>query len=129
MVQLPQVRQRSGDVVPAWMARVALQQLLEAVGLQVTAHLACCARHDRCRRCNVVRPLAERCGNSLKNFRARLAADLDQESWLSPSISSVSARSNPDSAFGPVFIETQKQVPPACPQFTATMKALRRRIA
>ena len=49
--------------------------------------------------------------------------------WLSPSSSSVSARSKPESAFGPVPIETQKQVPPACAQLTATMKASCRRIA
>ena len=35
----------------------------------------------------------------------------------------MSARSYPSCAFGPVFIEVQKQVPPAWPQFTATMNA------
>ena len=32
-------------------------------------------------------------------------------------------------ARGPVFIETQKQVPPALPQLTATMNAPSRRAA
>ena len=35
--------------------------------------------------------------------------------------------SYPWRARGPVFMETQKQVPPACPQFTATKSALSRR--
>ena len=37
-------------------------------------------------------------------------------------MTSVKARSNPLVACGPVFIDTQKQVPAGCPQFTATMK-------
>ena len=66
----------------------------------------------------------------LEQFGAGFAADLDQEiGGSSPSSSSVRARSKPEVAFGPVRIETQKQVPPACPQLTATMKASCRRIA
>ena len=43
-------------------------------------------------------------------------------------ITSVKAISKPPFAFGPVFIETQKQVPPACVQFTATIKTFSRRV-
>ena len=41
--------------------------------------------------------------------------------------SSVSARSNPRTAFGPVFMLVQKHVAAAVPQFTAMMKAGSRR--
>ena len=47
--------------------------------------------------------------------------------WPPSSSSSVRARSKPPRAFGPVSIETQKQVFPAFEQLTATMKASRRR--
>ncbi len=40
---------------------------------------------------------------------------------------SVSARSKPNVAFGPVSIDTQKQVPPAVPQLIATVNACSRR--
>ena len=59
--------------------------------------------------------------------RAALAAGLDEEAVLGRPSSSVSARSKPAVALGPVPIETQKQVPPASPQLTATMNAPSRR--
>ena len=64
-----------------------------------------------------------------KHLGARIAARLDEKfMFLRSRTSSVSARSNPRSTCGPVFIEVQKQVEAACVQLTATMKMLSRRL-
>src|SRR5579884_2141562 len=67
------------------------------------------------------------CGTSRSTSAPRSVPVSTMNSWRPPSRISVRARSNPAAALGPVFIETQKHVPPAWPQFTAMMKACSRR--
>ena len=67
--------------------------------------------------------------SSASTAGARLAAGLDQEPVAPCSITSVSAMSYPNVARGPVSIETQKHVPPAWWQLSATTKTRSRRAA
>ena len=69
------------------------------------------------------------CGTSAITSAPR-SVPISTRNLCSPSpSSSVSAMSKPAVAFGPVSIDTQKHVPPACPQLTATMNAPSRRDA
>ena len=63
-----------------------------------------------------------------EHLGAALAADLDQEAVLAVVEQLGEGEVEADARrAGPVFIETQKQVPPAFPQLTATMNAPSRR--
>ena len=67
---------------------------------------------------------AGRLGNSLGGFLPPTSFRLPRRSSDPlPSRTSVRARSNPVLAFGPAFIETQKHVLPACPQFNGDNEA------
>ena len=67
------------------------------------------------------RRAASRCGTSSSTSAPRAEPTSTTKWCIAPLRISVSARSKPRSATGPVFIETQKQVPPAWPHCTATM--------
>ena len=117
-----------GHVVPARMLEVAQQQLVHVVGAHLAAHRRG-GRARRPRRPPRSRPPSPRgCGSVGQHARARRRCRPRRESDARRRRRSRSARgrSRP-SAFGPVSIETQKQVPPALPQLTATMKAPSRR--
>ena len=118
-----------GDVVPARMLEIGEEQVVDAVGVASSRPmLAAVVRDDRLGGGDV--GVAPRVAlRELGEDRARRARCRPRRGrGGSPSsTSSVSARSKPACAFGPVSIETQKQVPPASPQLTATMKAPSRR--
>ena len=67
-----------------------------------------------CSAAGCVRHLGEHLGRRARSRPRR------RSSGARSSSTSVSARSKPRSATGPVFIDTQKQVPPAWPHCTAT---------
>ena len=113
-----------GDLVPARVLHVPVEQLLDPVGVELAAHLGGALLGDR-RRGLLVRlrpPRAAPISASTSSPRSEPASTRKR---CSPSSSSVSARSKPDFARGPVSIETQKQVLPAFEQLIATMKASR----
>ena len=70
---------------------------------------------------------ASRCVSSASTSAPRSLPTSTTKLWRPSSSTSVSARSKPAVAFGPVSIETQKQVAAAWPQLTATMNAPSRR--
>ena len=117
-----------GDVVPALVGRIALQQLLKPVGVQLAPHLARRCASTTASAASLVCPARPAPRGSVGQHRgAGRAADLDQKSVSCRCQQFGQRQIEAGFAFGPVFIETQKQVPPAWPQFTATMKLSCRR--
>ena len=126
MVQLPQVRQRAATSSQRLCSRLpssrscrSSARICRPMLAAVRATTAGGAVDVRRRR----RAMRQARQQSRRRGRCRLPAGIRA---ARPAIS-VSARSKPASTFGPVFIEAQKQVPPAWPQFTATMKTPSRR--
>src|SRR5271166_6740232 len=67
-----------GDLVPAWMIRIALKQFLDAVGIERPPHSARRARDDPIRIGSIGRGRRPT-GDLLEQSCARAAADLDEE--------------------------------------------------
>ena len=113
IVQLPQVRQRSATSSQRGCSRLAVQQLAHIVGPHLPAHVAFGPRGRVGRERAVPRRRPARAAPGAAAPRRARCRPRPGIHARSPS-SSVSARSKPASAFGPVFIDTQKHVPPAC---------------
>jgi hypothetical protein len=112
MVQIAASEASLRHVVPARVLQIARQQLVQIVRAHLAAHGGSSAGDDGFGRRDVVKG----CGalGQLGKHRASLVRPrLDQEDVFAAPETSVSARSKPVSALGPVFMETQKHVPPA----------------
>ena len=112
-----------GHVVPAWVLEVVVEQLGQVGRVEPARGSGPRCRGPRGRPRRAPRRSASRHGTSAMIARPRSVAT----STRNTSGSSVSARSKPRDAFGPVFMLVQKQVAAAWAQFTAMMKAGSRR--
>ena len=123
IVQLPQVRQRSATSSQRGCSRLASSSSRTSSERMCRPMLPAASRHHGVGRAlGRASPRPRGAAWSRAVAAPRSLPTSTRNSCSSPS-SSVSARSKPAFAFGPVSIETQKQVPPAWPQFTATMNA------
>ena len=123
MVQLPQVRQRSATSSQRGCSRLrSRSSRRSSARICRPIEAAVRATTDRGGR-RFSRSVAARCGSSASTSRPTSEpASSDEALAAVDELGRARGRSR-HSAFGPVFIETQKQVPPASPQLTATMKA------
>ena len=112
-----------GDVVPARMLEVVGEQVAQVARLHRPAHPRGGALSTSPAASTSLPPGA----SAARPAPRRRARSVSARSRCSPSRISVSAMSKPDSARGPVPIETQKHVPPGSKQLTATTNAPSRR--
>ena len=122
MVQLAQERQRCATSSQRGCCKIAHEQRRHVVLRHFAAHVRRRLRDDRLGRCDVrLRSLRVR---AVRRARPppRVTRLRPENHGASPEMTSVSARSKPASTFGPASIETQKQVPPALPQLSATRR-------
>ena len=95
------------------MVVVGVEQLLDPFRLHGSSHLCCGPPHDLARGPRVARrggPV----GYVAEHLHAGLAPGLDHEVVCTPSDDLRQREVEPAVARGPVSIDTQKQVPPAC---------------
>ena len=119
-----------GHLVPARMLEVGEQQVADAGRSRIVRPMVAAVRATTASAAaSMSSGCAARCGEAgehrARRRRCRPRPESDRLAGVDEfGQREVEARFG---AFGPVFIETQKQVPPALPQLTATMKAPSRR--
>ena len=127
-VQFPQVRQRSATSSQRGCSRFAWSSSRRSPA-SISRPICPAARSAAASGAPVSASVASRLGSSARTSAPSSLPTSTVKRCPSPSSTSVSARSKPWVHRGPVPIDTQKQVPPAWPQLTATTNAPRRRAA